>query len=180
MPRYTPSGHRGMVQPKQFRMQCLSGKLDPASPQTINWVADQGQTFMGGLRADLVFASGMKPKPQFGRVSKLGNHFVMSNGEDRAGIFLANHLLPKFIPGQSQPMTPDASRFLGMSFDVRQIFASDRMLAELFDQSRARFGIQRHAEQAAGVPVDAMNRQGPQISKGGRQEKSLARTQFPP
>jgi hypothetical protein len=78
------------------------------------------------------------------------------------GLRLGYDALSQLVAAQLQPLPPDALRRAGPAFDEGHIRPRHGVRLELFDQVAARFGVHRHAKDAAGVLVKAMNWQGPQ------------------
>ena len=103
-----------------------------------------------------------------------GDDFVVGDGLARLGpggpgLRFGKDMLAQFVPAQLQPLPPSAFGRAGPAFHKGDIFPLHGVRLELLDEVMARRGVRGHAEDAAGVLVQAMNGQGLQPAIGGRQ-----------
>jgi len=116
-----------VFQSQDLGMQRLTREIDKGqaakSSATIFWmigtVANQWQSGMGRLDADLMFSTGLQPEPQFGDETFaageriLRDDFVMRDGLAGFGarvfeLRFRKHVLAQFVPAQLQPLPPSA------------------------------------------------------------------------
>ena len=134
---------------------------------------------MGRLDANLVFATGFQPEPQFrdiaaARERVLGDDFIVrdgfpGSGPEGSGLRFGEDVLPEFVLAQLQPLPPGPLGRPRSPFHKGHIFPLHGVRPELPGEVLARGGAGGDAEDAAGVLVEPMNRQGVQPAVGGRQ-----------
>ena len=165
----------------------------PATSRVVGAVADQGESGVGGLDADLMFAPGLQPEPQFAHDAFAAGErifrddFVMCDGFLRVvarGLALRfrKHMLAQLVPAQSQPLPPCACGRAWTTCHKSHIFPLHGVRLQLLDEVTARGGIRGHAKDAAGVLIEPMNRQGFKPAIRGRQrfsgDAAILRLQF--
>src|ERR1019366_7012357 len=167
-----------MFEGKDFRVQGLAreinarvGGVRAAYSRIVGAVAEQGESGVRRLHANLMFPAGFEPEPQFGdeacaaRNGILGDDFVVSDGlaglgPGSLGLRFGEDLLTQLVPAQLQPLPPNPFRRAGPAVHVGHIFPFHGVGFELFDQVMARSRVRGHAKDAAGILVQAMDRQG--------------------
>ena len=174
----------GMFEGEDFGVQGLSRKVDDpiggvraAKGKVIGAVADQGQSGVRGLGADLMFSAGFELEPQFGddtpaiRQGILGHDFIMGDGlagrvSGGAALRISQDILMHFIPAQLQGLPPCTLRIGRPAFDKGYVLTLHGVRLKLFDQVLARGRARGHAKDAAGIFVETMNRQRTQLAIG--------------
>src|ERR1051325_10498217 len=89
-----------------------------------------------------------------------------------AGLSWGNDVLAQFVFAQLQPLSPRSFRLCGSAFDEGNILSQHRMSLQLLDKMVARRGVEGHAKNAAGVLVEAANRQRFELTISSRQRFS--------